>query len=86
MVMTADRVRGLALPYLRAWRLKKVVSQGELLGRTGMARSSLARAEKGDQVVSFASIQLLASALGISPDELVYSDPGADSSDRLDLA
>lgn len=71
----AEKARGLALPYLRAWRVKKFIGQTELAEKTGLARATVTRADRGDEVVSFANIRKLAEALGITPDELLKSPP-----------
>lgn len=71
----AERTRGLPLPHLKAWRQKKLLAQNELAARSGLAKSTLARAERGDEVVNFANIRKLAEALGISTDELLHRDP-----------
>lgn len=71
MVPMAEKVRGRALPYLKEWRMRKLMGQNELATRSGLARATIARAEKGDEVVNFANIRKLAEALGISPDDLL---------------
>lgn len=75
VAIMAEYVRGRALPYLKAWRMKKLMAQTELATRAGLAKSTLARAERGDEVVSFVNIRKLAEALGISPEELLHTDP-----------
>lgn len=72
----AEKVRGLPLPHLRAWRVKKLIGQSELADRAGLARATVTRAERGDAVVSFVNIRKLAGVLGISPDDLL-SEPGS---------
>ena len=71
MVPMAEKIRGRPLPYLRAWRMRKFMSQVELVEGSGLARATVARAEKGDEVVSYPNIRKLAAALGISPDDLL---------------
>lgn len=75
MLAMAEKVRGVALPYLKAWRLRKLMAQTELADRAGVARATVTRAERGDEVVSFANVRKLAEALGISPDELLHTNP-----------
>lgn len=75
-MLMAEKTRGLPLPYLRAWRMKKLLAQGELAEASGLARATIARAERGDEVVNFVNIRKLAAALGISPEELLYTSPG----------
>lgn len=76
MVMAADRVRGRPLPLLRRWRESKYLTQTELADKAGVTRSTVTRGERGE-VVGFPSIRKLAEALGLTPDELVYTDPDA---------
>jgi transcriptional regulator with XRE-family HTH domain len=71
----AEKIRGLPLPHLKAWRVKKLLAQNELAERGGLARATVARAERGDEVVSFANIRKLAQALDISADELLRRPP-----------
>lgn len=75
MVTMAEYVRGRPLPYLKAWRMKKLLGQAELARKVGLAKGTLARAERGDEVVSFANIRKLAEGLGISTEELLNTDP-----------
>lgn len=71
----APQSRGFTLPYLQRWRLRRFLTQAELIEHTGLSRATIVRAERGDQVVSVANIKKLADALGLTPDELVYRDP-----------
>ncbi len=64
MVLMAEQVRGRPLPYLKAWRIEKLMTQAEVV-----------RAERGDEAISFANIRKLAEALGISTDELLRTKP-----------
>lgn len=77
MIAVAEYTRGRALPHLKAWRMHKLMSQTELAQRAGLAKSTVARAERGDEVVSFANIKRLAAVLGISGHELVEKHPEA---------
>jgi transcriptional regulator with XRE-family HTH domain len=43
---------------------------------TKLARATVTRAERGDEVVSFANIRKLAEALGITPDQLLKAPDG----------
>jgi ribosome-binding protein aMBF1 (putative translation factor) len=72
------RERGVTLPYLRAWRRRRAMSQGELVQRVDLARSTVARAETGSEIVSFPNIRKLADALGITPEQLMRVDPDAE--------
>lgn len=77
MITMPKQVRGRPLPYLQAWRLQRLMTQAELIQRSGLGRATVVRAERGDEIVTMANIRKLAEALGISPDELVYTDPDA---------
>jgi len=74
MIM-AEYIRGKKVPYLKAWRLRKNLGQGELAELAGGTRGTMARAQRGDEVVSFANIRKIATALGISVDDLLDKDP-----------
>ena len=65
----AEKVRGRPLPHLRAWRIRRALSQGELADATGVARGTIARAERGG-TVSFPNIRQLAAALNITVEQL----------------
>jgi transcriptional regulator with XRE-family HTH domain len=71
----AEQVRGRPLPYLKAWRIEKLMTQAELVERSGVGRATVVRAERGDEAISFANIRKLAEALGISTDELLRTKP-----------
>ncbi len=77
MVAMAEYVRGRPLPYLKAWRMDKLLAQNELAAQSGLAKSTLARAERGDEIVNFTNIRKLAAALGITADDLLNRDPDA---------
>lgn len=81
IMVTMAAQRGLALPYLRAWRLRRLLTQAELIEKSGVSRTTVVRAESAGGSVSIANIRRLADALGITPDELVYNNPEASSND-----
>ena len=70
----AEKVRGRIVPHLRAWRMARSLQQGELADEAHVSRSTIIRAEAGG-IVSFSNIRKLASALNVSVDDLLYSDP-----------
>ncbi len=74
----AEGLRGRRLPYLRAWRDKKLMAQHELAEKSGLARATIARAEKGHEGVNYANIRKIAAALGISTDELLSNPDGGE--------
>ena len=71
----AEYIRGKPLPYLKAWRLEKLLGQAELARKVGVTKGTMARAERGDEVVSFANIRKIAEVLGISTDDLLNKNP-----------
>ena len=75
MAVMAESLRGRTLPYLRAWRQARLYGQAELSRLSGVSPSTLARAERGDAVVSFANIRKIAEALDIRPEELLAGEP-----------
>ena len=66
--------RGLVLPYLRAWRFHRMLSQMDLAERSGVSKPTIARAEAGERI-SFANIHKLATGLGITAERLRYEEP-----------
>jgi len=64
------------LRHLRAWRLKKLLSQDELSQKSGVAKAAIVRLETGQQHANLATVGKLAAALGIKREQLVYEDPG----------
>lgn len=71
----ARQAVGVPLPYLRAWRQRKLMTQMQLAEAAGVNPSTERRAEKGDEVVSYANVKKLAAALGVSTDDLRFRDP-----------
>jgi transcriptional regulator with XRE-family HTH domain len=73
MTNGAGRIR-LALPYLRAWREKRVMTQNELAERSGVSLSTIVRVEHG-QAAIVSTVRRLADALKLTRDQLVSEDP-----------
>lgn len=71
--------RGYALPFLRSWRRRRMLTQAELVEKSGVSIATIVRAESAAGSVSVANLRKLAEALGITTDELVYTDPDADA-------
>lgn len=69
--MMATQTRGLPLPHLRSWRIRRFMSQLELADKAGVSKSTMNRAEAGEEAISFANIRKIAEALGIKPDDLL---------------
>lgn len=74
--MPATRI---ALPYLKAWRLHRLLSQDELSKSSGVAKSTLVRLENGGQA-NLSTTGKLATALNITRQQLVYEQPGGNGS------
>jgi transcriptional regulator with XRE-family HTH domain len=70
----AQKLRGRALPYLRAWRIHRALGQAELAEAAGTSRGTIVRAESGG-VVSFANMRALAKALTVTVEQLVSEAP-----------
>jgi transcriptional regulator with XRE-family HTH domain len=62
--------RGVAAPALREERVRAALTQQELAERSGVARSTIARIETGDQA-SIPTVRRLARALGLEPADLM---------------
>jgi transcriptional regulator with XRE-family HTH domain len=62
------------VPYLRAWRLERLLTQGQLAELAGVGRSSITAAENGGRL-GLLTISRLAKALGISRTQLLREDP-----------
>jgi transcriptional regulator with XRE-family HTH domain len=66
---------------IRKIRLAKGISQGEMQKRTGILRSYLSRVENGHTVPSFATLQRLAGAMGVTLSDFFALDGTLLSSD-----
>lgn len=73
-----DHKTRITLPYLRAWCLKRLLSQDELAERSGIAKSTVVRLEKGNQTAILSTIGKLAKALTLSREQLMYQNPDAE--------
>lgn len=72
--MAEQRTLGVEILHLRAWRVRKLVKQGDLAKAAGVSRFTMQRAERGERI-SFDNVRKLAAALGITPDQLRYQAP-----------
>jgi transcriptional regulator with XRE-family HTH domain len=63
------------LPYLKAWRLYRFMSQSELKDKTGIAISTISYLENGREQANTRTIGKLAEALGITREQLVRERP-----------
>jgi DNA-binding XRE family transcriptional regulator len=65
----AEQIRGLRLPRLREWRIKRLMTQDELAKAADVTRGTVIRAEKGE-IVSFANVRNFAKALNVDHEQL----------------
>lgn len=68
------------LPYLRAWRRKKFMSMRDLKEASGVSTNTLTLLENQRSEANPGTVGKLARGLGITPDELVYTNPLAERS------
>jgi transcriptional regulator with XRE-family HTH domain len=62
------------IPYLRHWRLHRLLSQSELVKASGVSAPTIIRAEKGEVVYALSAAKL-AHALGVSVEQLQNEKP-----------
>ncbi len=65
---------GAAVPHLRAWRLRKLMSMRMLSESARISTNTINALEKGGYA-RFDTISKLAKALGISSEDLVFKEP-----------
>lgn len=63
------------LEHLRAWRVWKGFSQGELAELAKVAKSTVTNLETGKATANFVTVGKLAAALDISREALLHTDP-----------
>jgi transcriptional regulator with XRE-family HTH domain len=73
-MQTSDYRYGLAVPYLRAWREARVLTQDELAEKSGVSAATISAAERG-RSIQIPKIGRLAKALGIDRVTLVHTPP-----------
>ncbi len=56
--------------HIRYWRDQRGISQADLAEKSGIHRVSIARIESGTQAASFSTMSSIASALGVTLEEL----------------
>lgn len=66
------------LPYLRAWRRKKFMSMRDLKVASGVSTNTITLLENERSEANPSTVGKLAKGLGITPDELVYTNPLAE--------
>jgi transcriptional regulator with XRE-family HTH domain len=67
--------KGVKLQYLRAWREWRGISQEELKELSGVTAATISRIENGAPA-RFETIGKLSTALQISREQLLHSEPG----------
>ena len=72
--MVGQQSTRVALPYLRAWRLGKLLSQRDLAERGGVGASTIIRIEGGGRA-NYLTAHRLARGLGIAPEDLLHEPP-----------
>lgn len=65
---------GFTIPYLRAWRNHRIMSQKELAEKAGITEATVSRLETGGRV-RYSTVAKLADALGITREQLLRSEP-----------
>lgn len=66
--------RGILLPTLRAMRRSMALSQGQLAERAGVSANTVRLLESGQRGSYPSTVQKLAAALGVAPEELMRED------------
>ena len=62
------------IPYLRHWRLHRLLSQSQLVKASGVSAPTIIRAERGELVTALSAAKL-ARALGVSVKRLQDEEP-----------
>lgn len=68
--MSTSRGRGRELRGLRAARLKRNISQRDLAKRAGVGQNMVSYLESGERSAYYETVDRLAAALGVEPEEL----------------
>lgn len=81
-MLTDDRGRTrVYLPYLKAWRLSKLMTQDELAEKSRVAASTIIKLERQDNAANLKTVAKLADGLGVTRHQLVYEKPKEESQD-----
>lgn len=64
----------LNVPYLRAWRIKRVLSQRQLAKQAGIGVSTIIRLEQGERA-NFLTLHKLAQGLNLTVEQLLNDNP-----------
>jgi DNA-binding XRE family transcriptional regulator len=63
------------LPYLRAWRIWRGLSQQELADLSGVSKTTIVHLEKGRATPHFVTVAKLATALNLTREQLLHTKP-----------
>jgi predicted transcriptional regulator len=78
--MAQSHTTRVALPYLHAWRMHRLMSISELSHATGVSRTSIIELEHGRRAANLVTVGKLAAALGVSRRQLVDDAPPSSDS------
>jgi transcriptional regulator with XRE-family HTH domain len=63
------------LPYLKSWRMYRMLQGQELARRAGLANSTISGIERRKRTATRATIEKLAAVLRITPEQLLHEWP-----------
>jgi DNA-binding XRE family transcriptional regulator len=69
------RRRGVPLPFLSAWRFKRLLTQQQLADLAGVQQHTIYRIETRGDKAEFKTVRKIAEALQITPEELLEVNP-----------
>ena len=64
-----------SIPYLRAWRVWRGLSQQELADQAGISKTTVVQLEHGRAVPHFVTVAKLAVALNLTREQLLHTKP-----------
>jgi len=70
----AEKIRGVAIPHLKAWRIAHTLSQTELAEQAHVSRATITRAERGE-IVSFPNVRAIAKVLDLTVAQMQREPP-----------
>lgn len=66
------------IPYLKAWRLARLMNHKELAEAAKVTEQTIYRLERPNQQANILTVRKLAKALGISYEQLLTEEPNKD--------
>jgi transcriptional regulator with XRE-family HTH domain len=72
------RRRGIPLPYLSAWRFRRLLTQQQLGDMAGVQQHTIYRLESRGDKAEFKTIRKIAAALDITPEQLLEVNPDSE--------